>query len=67
MSRHDTDIPGSDGRGGAADIFVLMPPVAEEADTLREHDPVPCLFDSDGIDQWIGSAPALALPAGPQV
>ena len=48
---------------GAADIFVLMPLVAEEADTLREHDLVPCLFDSDGIDRWVASAPARGVPA----
>ena len=48
---------------GDVDIFVLMPLVAEEADTLREHDLVPCLFDSNGIDQWIASAPARGAPA----
>ena len=47
----------------AADIFVLMPLVAEEADTLREHDLVPCLFDSVGIDRWLASAPAQGAPA----
>ena len=48
---------------GDVGIFVLMPLVAEEADTLREHDLVPCLFDSDGIDRWIRSAPARGVPA----
>ena len=48
---------------GDVDILVLMPLVAEEAGTLREHDLVPCLFDSDGIDRWIGSAPARGAPA----
>ena len=134
MSRHDTDMPGGDGRGGAAarlvvdlsalaanwraiasataaevagvvkadgyglgaaevaralhaagcrtfftaftreavelrrvlgdvDIFVLMPLAGDEAHVLREHDLVPCLFDSDGIDRWLASAPAQGAPA----
>ena len=48
---------------GDVDIFVLMPLAGDEAHVLREHDLVPCLFDSDGIDQWIESAPARGAPA----
>ena len=48
---------------GDVDIFVLMPLVGDEAHVLREHDLVPCLFDSDGIDRWIASAPAQGVPA----
>ena len=133
MSRHDTDMPGGDGGGGAAarlvvdlpalagnwraiasataaetagvvkangyglgvsrvaralhaagcrtfftaftreavelrrvlrdvDIFVLMPLVGEEAGDLHEHRLVPCLFDMDGVDRWIGSAGAHGAP-----
>ena len=48
---------------GDVDIFVLMPLAGEEAGALREHDLVPCLFDSDGIDRWLASAPAQGAPA----
>ena len=48
---------------GDVDIFVLMPRAGDEAHVLREHDLVPCLFDSDGIDRWIASAPAQGAPA----
>ena len=47
---------------GDVDIFVLMPRAGDEAHVLREHDLVPCLFDSDGIDRWIASAPAHGAP-----
>ena len=45
-----------------AEIFVLMPLVADEADALREHRLIPCLFDLDGIDRWIGGAAARSAP-----
>ena len=48
---------------GDVDIFVLMPLAGDEAHVLREHDLVPCLFDSDGIDRWLASAPAQGAPA----
>ena len=48
---------------GDVDIFVLMPLAGDEARVLREHDLVPCLFDSDGIDRWLASAPAQGAPA----
>ena len=47
---------------GDADIFVLMPRVAGEADVLREHRLIPCLFDLEGIDRWIGSAAGHGAP-----
>ena len=46
-----------------AEIFVLMPLVGDEAPVLREHGLIPCLFDADGIDRWIGSASAQGAPA----
>ena len=52
-----------DGAGMDAEVFVLMPRAGEEARTLREHRLIPCLFDLDGIDRWIGSAPAGGPPA----
>ena len=47
---------------GDVDIFVLMPLVGEEAGDLHEHRLVPCLFDMDGVDRWIGSAGAHGTP-----
>ena len=47
---------------GDAEIFVLMPRVADEADVLREHRLIPCLFDLDGVDRWIGSAAGHGAP-----
>ena len=47
---------------GDVDIFVLMPLVGEEAGDLHEHRLVPCLFDLDGVDRWIGSAGAHGAP-----
>ena len=52
-----------DGAGMDAEIFVLMPRTGEEARVLREHRLIPCLFDLDGIDRWIGSVPAHGPPA----
>ena len=51
---------------GDVDIFVLMPLVGEEAGDLREHRLVPCLFDLDGVDRWIGSGGVhdAPVPAG---
>ena len=48
---------------GGAEIFVLMPLVGDEAHILLEHRLIPCLFDSDGIDRWTGSAAARGGPA----
>ena len=48
---------------GDAEIFVLMPLVGDEAHILLEHRLIPCLFDSDGIDRWTGSAAARGGPA----
>ena len=48
---------------GDVDIFVLMPLAGDEAHVLREHDLVPCLFDSDGIDRWLASTPAQGAPS----
>ena len=45
------------------EIFVLMPSVGEEAHVLHEHRLIPCLFDLDGVDRWIGSVPAHGPPA----
>ena len=52
-----------DRAGSDAEIFVLMPRTGEEARTLHEHRLIPCLFDLDGIDRWIGSVPAHGPPA----
>ena len=41
-----------------AEIFVLMPLVGEEAHVLLRHGLVPCLFDADGVERWIGRATA---------
>ena len=40
------------------EIYVLMPRVGEEARVLREHRLIPCLFDLEGIDRWVGGARA---------
>ena len=48
---------------GDAEIYVLMPLVGDEAHVLLEHRLVPCLFDRDGIERWIGSATAHGAPA----
>ena len=48
---------------GDVDIYVLMPRVGDEAHHLHEHRLIPCLFDLDGVDRWIGSVPAQAAPA----
>ena len=48
---------------GDVEIFVLMPHVGDEAHVLHEHRLIPCLFDLDGIDRWIGSASAHGAPA----
>ena len=48
---------------GDVDIYVLMPRVGDEAHHLHEHRLIPCLFDLDGVDRWIGSVPAQASPA----
>ena len=48
---------------GDVEIFVLMPRVGDEASVLHEHRLIPCLFDLDGIDRWIGSASAHGTPA----
>ena len=45
------------------EIFVLTPRVADEAHALHEHRLIPCLFDLDGIDRWIGSASEHGAPA----
>ena len=45
------------------EIFVLMPRTGDEAHVLHEHRLIPCLFDLDGIDRWIGSAAAHGAPA----
>ena len=45
------------------DIFVLMPRVGDEAHLLLKHRLIPCLFDLDGVDRWIGSAAAHGVPA----
>ena len=47
---------------GDVEIFVLMPRVGDEAPVLHEHRLIPCLFDLDGIDRWIGSASAQGAP-----
>ena len=44
------------------EIFVLMPRVGGEAHLLHEHRLIPCLFDLDGVDRWIGSAAAHGTP-----
>ena len=46
------------------EIFVLMPRVGDEAHLLHRHRLIPCLFDLDGVDRWIGSAAAHGA-AGP--
>ena len=45
------------------EIFVLMPRVGEEVQLLRAHRLIPCLFDLQGIDRWIGNAAARGAPA----
>ena len=47
---------------GDVEIFVLMPRVGDEAHVLQEHRLVPCLFDLDGIDRWIGATSAHGAP-----
>ena len=44
------------------EIFVLMPRAGGEAHLLHEHRLIPCLFDLDGVDRWIGSAAAHGTP-----
>ena len=44
------------------EIFVLMPRAGGEAHLLHEHRLIPCLFDLDGVDRWIGSAAAHGAP-----
>ena len=48
---------------GDVEIFVLVPRVADEAHVLHEHRLIPCLFDLEGVDRWIGSVPAHGPPA----
>ena len=48
---------------GDVEIFVLMPRAGDEAQVLREHRLIPCLFDLEGIDRWIGSTSAHGVPA----
>ena len=48
--------------GDDVDIFVLMPLAGEEEGDLRAHRLVPCLFDMDGVDRWVGSAGAHGAP-----
>ena len=45
------------------EIFVLMPRTGDEAHVLYEHRLIPCLFDLEGVDRWIGSAAAHGAPA----
>ena len=45
------------------EIYVLMPRVGDEARVLHEHRLIPCLFDLEGIDRWIGGARAGGAPA----
>ena len=45
------------------EIFVLMPRTGDEAHVLHEHRLIPCLFDLEGVDRWIGSAAARGAPA----
>ena len=45
------------------EIYVLMPRVGGEARVLHEHRLIPCLFDLEGIDRWIGGARAGGAPA----
>ena len=40
------------------EIFVLMPQVRDDAPVLLDHRLIPCLFDLDGVDRWIGEAAA---------
>ena len=40
------------------EIFVLMPQVGDDAPALLDHRLIPCLFDLDGVDRWIGEAAA---------
>ena len=44
------------------EIFVLMPRVGDEAHMLHEHRLIPCLFDLDGVDRWIGRVAAHGAP-----
>ena len=46
------------------EIFVLMPLVGDEAHALREHRLIPCLFDMEGIDRWIGGVAARGASVG---
>ena len=48
---------------GDADIFVLMPLAGEEAHVLREHRLTPCLYDTEGVERWIGNSSGQAAPA----
>ena len=48
---------------GDVEIFVLMPRVANEAHVLHEHRLIPCLFDLEGVDRWIGSVSVHGVPA----
>ena len=48
---------------GDVEIFVLMPRAGDEAHVLHEHRLIPCLFDLEGVDRWIGSVPARGAPA----
>ena len=43
---------------GDVEIFVLMPSAGDEAHLLHEHRLIPCLFDLEGVDRWIGGVPA---------
>ena len=45
------------------EIFVLMPSVGDEAHVLQEHRLIPCLFDLEGVDRWIGRTSAHGAPA----
>ena len=47
---------------GDADIFVLMPLVGDEAHVLREHRLTPCLYDTEGVERWIGDSAGQAAP-----
>ena len=44
------------------EIFVLMPHVGDEVHLLHRDRLIPCLFDLDGVDRWIGSAAAHGVP-----
>ena len=38
------------------EIFVLMPRIADDANDLLANRLIPCLFDLEGVDRWIGAA-----------